>query len=727
MIYKTTMTRFWILGVFTLVLTQSLFAQYFWNNPSIQNNNLYDVHYYNSNTIYACGELGTLLKSTDKGFNWRITHRLQNVFTDFKSITFTDQFNGWIIGDYGEILRSFDGGYNWSRQSSPTTKNLRKVFALRWDKAWAVGENGAILYAPNGYSFSTQSSNTIRNLNSIFFIDDQNGFAVGDSGVMLKTINAGTSWQTFSLPLIKKNIYDIFFPSQFRGYAVGDSGLILRTTNGGLRWDIIANNISVSNFRTVFFRDENKGWAIGNESRIFYTTNGGSTWTSQNSPTWRTLFGAHFISDQEGFIVGDWGTILKTTNSGISWAQLNQGIDEYLNKSWFINENIGWIAGDRGVMLKTTNGGFSWLKVPTLNRWNQPMTADINAVQFLDENNGFAIGDSGYFSYTTNGGNEWYFYHHNALNRMDDLFGLHFLDSYNGWVVGGYWSQPVFLKTTDRGQSWHIWRPWGVWADLYHAAVPLHVNMLSYSRGWASGRTGVLRYTVNGGGNWQYYDPNILGFGDWLNWIHFIDYNTGWTCGKAGKIFKTTNSGLTWFEQYSGTNRELYSIYFADANFGMICGEDGTILRSTDGGTSWVGLPKMTNGRLKSIFKASSSTWYISGDRGLIFKTTNAGTTFVEMSNPIPELFELKQNYPNPFNSMTTIEFVLNQSSDIELNLFNSLGEKISIIAKGFFTAGKQIVSLDTKHNNLDLSSGVYFIRLNSGLLQKTIKAIYLK
>jgi hypothetical protein len=74
--------------------------------------------------------------------------------------------------------------------------------------------------------------------------------------------------------------------------------------------------------------------------------------------------------------------------------------------------------------------------------------------------------------------------------------------------------------------------------------------------------------------------------------------------------------------------------------------------------------------------------------------------------------FVLYQNYPNPFNPATTIRYTLEETEYIKVELFNSLGELIKVIASGVKEAGtyKLFLSFD---NNL-LSSGVYFYRLQA-------------
>lgn len=77
----------------------------------------------------------------------------------------------------------------------------------------------------------------------------------------------------------------------------------------------------------------------------------------------------------------------------------------------------------------------------------------------------------------------------------------------------------------------------------------------------------------------------------------------------------------------------------------------------------------------------------------------------------IPDQFQLKQNYPNPFNPSTSIEFDLNQSEFITLEIFNTLGQKVAILVQDNLSAGSYKVDFDAS----DFPSGIYFYQLKSG------------
>ncbi len=94
----------------------------------------------------------------------------------------------------------------------------------------------------------------------------------------------------------------------------------------------------------------------------------------------------------------------------------------------------------------------------------------------------------------------------------------------------------------------------------------------------------------------------------------------------------------------------------------------------------------------------------------------------------LPIQFALGQNYPNPFNPVTTISINLSEATDISLSVFNTLGQKIAIIADGIYPAGENIVTwegLDSRGKALP--SGVYFYELLTDSGSESKKMLMLK
>lgn len=89
----------------------------------------------------------------------------------------------------------------------------------------------------------------------------------------------------------------------------------------------------------------------------------------------------------------------------------------------------------------------------------------------------------------------------------------------------------------------------------------------------------------------------------------------------------------------------------------------------------------------------------------------------------LPQQFILNQNYPNPFNPSTTFSFTLAQRSDIQLTVYNQLGQVVATVARGAHSAGEHQIHWDAAN----LPGGVYYYRLQIGNEYQAKKMILLK
>ena len=69
--------------------------------------------------------------------------------------------------------------------------------------------------------------------------------------------------------------------------------------------------------------------------------------------------------------------------------------------------------------------------------------------------------------------------------------------------------------------------------------------------------------------------------------------------------------------------------------------------------------------------------------------------------------FTLDQNYPNPFNPETTIPFTLSQAAKVTIEVYNTLGQRITILTYQVYLAGNHFLRFDGS----DLPSGVYIVK----------------
>jgi flagellar hook assembly protein FlgD len=78
--------------------------------------------------------------------------------------------------------------------------------------------------------------------------------------------------------------------------------------------------------------------------------------------------------------------------------------------------------------------------------------------------------------------------------------------------------------------------------------------------------------------------------------------------------------------------------------------------------------------------------------------------------------FTLFQNYPNPFNPSTVISWQLAVGSEVELNIFNLLGQEVRTLVDKRQEAGYHSVRWDGNDNQGNpVASGIYLYRIKTG------------
>ena len=90
--------------------------------------------------------------------------------------------------------------------------------------------------------------------------------------------------------------------------------------------------------------------------------------------------------------------------------------------------------------------------------------------------------------------------------------------------------------------------------------------------------------------------------------------------------------------------------------------------------------------------------------------------------------FVLKQNYPNPFNSATIFNFFITEPSLVKLEVFNTIGQRISVLSNEYSNAGEKSVRWVPE---LNLGSGIYYYQISvkgkNEKYNKLGKMLYLK
>jgi hypothetical protein len=89
----------------------------------------------------------------------------------------------------------------------------------------------------------------------------------------------------------------------------------------------------------------------------------------------------------------------------------------------------------------------------------------------------------------------------------------------------------------------------------------------------------------------------------------------------------------------------------------------------------------------------------------------------------VPFLYRLSQNYPNPFNPITIINYELRMTNDVEVNIYNVLGEKVQTLVSESQVAGNHSIEWDAT----GLASGIYYYELKTANFRDVKKMIFMK
>jgi len=391
---------------------------------------------------------------------------------------------------------------------------------------------------------------------------------------------------------------------------------------------------------------------------------------------------------------------------------------------YFINPDTGWIISISDVV-RTNDGGNNWdttFRIPGGN---------FRSIGFFDPQNGL-LGtlseDSNKVLYrTTNGG-----VNYTAINNLPPpglkgTCGINIVDENTAYICGRWFTPARILKTTDKGISWTSFTIDTALAnsfvDCYFWSADSGIVVGGYRTiNFSAGKSAILM-TTNSGVSWQrVYVSSRNGEYCWK--ISFINKNTGYVSTERSgftNYLKTTNGGFNWEEKPFINNYTVQGIGFLNETTGWIGGFGGANYETTDSGNSWhiAGWGRQMN-RVRFL---NDSLGYAVGQRTYKFSSEPVGIT--NISNEVPDRFQLFQNYPNPFNPATIIKFDIENEHDQHVNLiiFDALGKRISTLVNEKLNAGTYEVDFDG--NNYP--SGLYFYKLQTNKHSETKRMILLK
>ena len=124
-----------------------------------------------------------------------------------------------------------------------------------------------------------------------------------------------------------------------------------------------------------------------------------------------------------------------------------------------------------------------------------------------------------------------------------------------------------------------------------------------------------------------------------------------------------------------------------------------------------------------SLLDCSWGLGTVISDLGAYGGADSAAVDIYTPQAAVPGRYSLAQNYPNPFNAATTIKYELPNQAHVTLEILDVLGRKVKTITDGLQQSGYHQVIW----NAGDVSSGVYFYKIQAGEYSESRKMILIK
>ena len=276
-----------------------------------------------------------------------------------------------------------------------------------------------------------------------------------------------------------------------------------------------------------------------------------------------------------------------------------------------------------------------------------------------------------------------------------------------GTDVGG-----VF-HSTNNGFNWIAGNSGLTSTDVYALAV-IGTNLFA-----GTGLGGVFRST-NNGTNWT-----AAGLTNLLIWTFAVS-DTNLFAGAYSGVFLSTNNGTSWTEVNSGlTNSFVNTLVVYSTN--LFAGTYGGVFLSSNNGTSWTDVSSgLTNTDVIAlvVYGANLFAGTVGNEVSVWRRPLSEMITSVEgPSKYLPTRFALSQNHPNPFNPSTKIKYSVPQTSQVQIKVYDVLGNEIETLINEEKPAGTYEVTWYAEY----LRSGVYFYQLRSDSFVETKKMILMK
>ncbi len=662
----------------------------------------------NNGKLYFSSDSGNLWDSVITGFNIP----LNNIF-------FSPGNLGLILSENGQYLRSTDHGVSWQLlKVASTGSSLKTVLYFDATNIQVVDDAGKVyLSQDGGQSFNLHFSNPFPNkVNYSFHNGTGDAIFCGDNGLIATSSDYGTNWQVFNIYSNEKFVYcKVNSPGNFQ--VISSSGIVFTSSDNGLGWmasDLklkmplsnivvlddgrllsagIDGNITViepdlntsssinfifqNGFRAVGNSGGNSAIAVGYSGLCVLikakSSNANDGWHLYENISGNLSFNdVYLFPNKKAIAVGNNGVILLKPSGSNSWSTVNSGVDNHLQAVKFLDDNLGLIVGDAGIILKTTDGGLNWIELPL-----GFLTIDLKCVEFINHEKYIAGGTKKSLLRSSNSGLSWEKFSFTATKPIEILNNIVLAN--DGTIMLNLYSEDLSSPPVTSNSAW-------------------------YSTNFGESITAYTYFNTD-----SKCKPVMLK--DKSAFIHKIKYGL-WFYPQLGQ-FTYTKPAAPFFQPDE--------MYFIDTLRFIFALNDGTLIITENGWNSWKSV-NLSNTKINRFSFTDPDYGIVAGD-GFIGYFDRTTVDIKNETTTNPDGFIVNQNFPNPFNGETVISLNLPEPAVLKITLYDITGAVVKKLESGYVNAGYY----QKRFTFNDLSSGVYFYRVEAGKFVSTKKMILLR
>jgi hypothetical protein len=291
----------------------------------------------------------------------------------------------------------------------------------------------------------------------------------------------------------------------------------------------------------------------------------------------------------------------------------------------------------------------------------------------------------------------------------------------NEYTLTGEYSNNVHIYTESQDS---IWASWSGKIQLFSGTLkPIsQISIITPSLYLGNNKFLLITAANYYGNNYYQYTATILNPAmDTIRSNIPLAYNTN----------EISTSNLTkdrFLVMYKSNNRIFEKTFFNNGNIVQ------DSIQIDDGISSYKKLPCMAANNSKVIFTWSDARNSGNGYDiyGSIWDLSRI-MSVRKLSSTVPSSFYLSQNYPNPFNPSTKIRFsvpsTIGGNVNVQIKVCDILGKEIITLLNEDKTAGTYELEFNTQSGNglKNLSSGIYFYKMEAGNFSETKKFILIK